>query len=77
MRWAVLAVALLAVGCSKGREAEKRYNIVAKTGTAQEKCAAAQNTADAYLADKNESEYQRWTAQKAGDCASSALYDRP
>lgn len=76
MKWIAIGLAVITVGCSKGPGAEKQYQMVAKTGDSAKKCAAAQHVADAYLADKNEAEFQKWTAQKAGDCASSALYNR-
>lgn len=76
MRWIVIGLAIFAASCSKGPNAEKQYNMAAKTGDSAQKCAAAQHVAEAYLADRNEAEFQKWTAQKAGDCASSALYNR-
>ena len=76
MRWTILGLALAIAGCAKGPDAEKQYNMVAKMGDSAQKCAAAQHVADAYLADRNEPEFQKWTAQKAGACASTALYNR-
>ncbi len=58
MRWLAIGLAIITVGCSEGPGAEKRYQTVARSGSAQEKCAAARDAQQAYLKDGNEAKYK-------------------
>lgn len=58
MRRIVIGLAIFAASCSEGPGAEKRYQMVARSGSAQEKCAAARDAQQAYLKDGNEAKYK-------------------
>lgn len=58
MRWFAIGLAIITASCSEGPSAEKRYQMVAQSGSAQEKCAAARDAQQAYLKDGNQAKYK-------------------
>jgi len=58
MRWFAIGLAVFAVSCSEGPSAERRYQMVAQSGSDQEKCTAARDAQQAYLKDGNDAKYK-------------------
>lgn len=77
MRWtAVLsAIALVACGTDKGAEAEKRHEMVKRTGTKGELCKAGRAVADTYLHAGNEEKYRFWHTISSMECQNAELTD--
>lgn len=74
MRWVLVAVALALAGCSSaGQKAEREYEIVAKSGTDQQRCTAARKVADAYLAEEKTEAYNQWNVTANIYCQSAQL----
>lgn len=55
------------------QDAEKQYGIVARNGTAIDRCAQAAMVAAAYLQATDEPNYQRWKQQESADCAAAGI----
>ncbi|NML11293.1 hypothetical protein HHL08_14250 [Sphingobium sp. AR-3-1] len=69
MRWHILILALALASCSAGKEAEEKYHMVEKAkGGKRELCTAAGEVAAAYLADRNQVEYERWKLYRDTNC---------
>lgn len=74
MRLLAAIIPALVAGCSSpARDAEERYEIVKRTGTRGEICAAGQQVAAAYLHASDEREYQRWRTVSEIDCQNAEL----
>jgi len=74
MRWMAVLPALTIVACAdKGVEAEKRYEMVKRSGTKGELCAAGRQVADTYLQSGAEEKYRFWHAQADIVCQESRL----
>lgn len=74
----MLAAALAIVGCaprSRSAEALDRYDLVDRHGSLDEKCQAAGEVRDAYLAEHNEERYRFWHAAASLRCNAAALAD--
>lgn len=71
----LLALVLLIAGCqSKGAAAEERYRIVERNGaTSDDLCREARAVARAYLDDRNEQQYQRWSMAERSKCIQADL----
>jgi|GEM_PF-3321427 len=67
-RLALLSVLVFAACTDEGADAERRYEIVKKTGDSQDICAAGRKVADTYLELKNEQKYRWWEATSGIDC---------
>lgn len=77
MRWIAVLPAIALVACSdKGREAEKRYEMVKQTGTKGELCDAGREVADVYLRTGNEEKYKDWHLTSDIECQSAELAGR-
>jgi len=70
---AMIALALLALtACSSAaKDAEKEYDMVAKNrlSTSREQCAAATKVSDAYLAEHDQQQYERWQRLAGSYCS--------
>lgn len=77
MRWIAVFPAIALVACSdKGAEAEKRYEMVERTGTKGELCDAGREAADVYLRAGDEEKYKDWYLKSAIECQSAELAGR-
>jgi hypothetical protein len=74
MRYAVLAA--LALGaCSEPESAklERQYDMMKSANRdVAELCSKAREVSEAYLAEENSPEYQRWNVNAAADCTEAA-----
>lgn len=75
MKKAILAVAIALAACqSEGEAAEERYRIVSENyGSAADRCAAAQEVAQAYLRDEDAEEYTKWNLAADSECRKYGL----
>jgi uncharacterized protein YcfL len=77
MKLAILIAPLLLVACgsrdSEAVSAEKQYQLVADSGTAADKCAAAGRVADAWLKQENREKYDLWRSRRTADCTEAQL----
>jgi hypothetical protein len=70
----VIGVVLALAGCSgAGAEAERRYEIVDKSGSPEQRCTEAQKVADAYLSDHKDAEFEKWSGKARTECALSRV----
>lgn len=66
---ALVAIAAVLAGCSDpAKQAEAQYDMVQAGGTLDEACAAATKARDAYLAQGDSQDYQRWGIIARSDC---------
>mgnify|MGYP000675108739 CR=1 FL=1 len=61
-------MALAACGTDEGAEAEKRYEMVKRTGTKGELCAAGRDVADTNLRLAQEDKYREWHTLSGMEC---------
>jgi hypothetical protein len=74
MRLLVAIIPALVAGCSNpARDAEERYEIVKRTGTNGEICAASREVLEAYLQAGDEKNYQWWHTLSGVDCQLAEL----
>ena len=75
MRRSVAILALLIASCSsKGDALVRQYKMLEANGaTSDEKCAKARETADAFLTEENQQQYQWWHLQAGLDCNQARL----
>lgn len=74
MRLLVAIIPALVAGCSNpARDAEERYEIVKRTGTNGEICAASREVLEAYLQAGDEKNYQWWHTLSGVDCQLAQL----
>lgn len=72
MRWLVIASLVALCACSsKISDAEKKYEIVKKSGGAAEICAQGKAVVAAYLEAKDTAGYERQSAFTAVDCTAA------
>ena len=68
----ILMLSLLAAGCTDaGSEAERRYEMVKRTGTNGEICDAAREVASTYLRDGDEENYRWWHTISGVNCTTA------
>lgn len=53
----------------------KQYEIVARSGSAMERCVQASLVATAYLQNKDEARYVEWKEKERSDCAEAGMPD--
>jgi hypothetical protein len=76
MRWIALLPAMALIACGgkdEGAEAEKRYEMVERTGTKGELCAAGREVAEAYLRAGDEKKYREWHTTSGVQCQLAEL----
>lgn len=77
MRLIALLSAFALVACSdKGGEAEKRYEMIKRTGTKGELCDAGREVAEVYLQAGNDEKYQDWHLRSDIECQLADLTGR-
>lgn len=73
MRYAIIALLLLAGCSSPGKDAEAEYAMVEKRGDADEICTAARRVEAAYLGEHNEPKYDDWKSRADTLCLSARV----
>lgn len=77
MRWiAVLPLIALTACSDEGAEAEKRYEMVERTGTKGELCEAGRAVAETYLRSGDEEKYKLWHLTSGIECQNAELAGR-
>lgn len=78
IRWVLAsAVLIVAPGCTDtGAAAEKRYEMVERTGSRGEICEAGKTVVDAYLKAGNEKKYKWWHSISDINCLNAELSGR-
>jgi hypothetical protein len=68
----IMGASLLLASCGKEtKEAERRYDVIAKAGSPSEKCDAARKVSAAWLQEQNQERYSYWKLHEDMECMSA------
>ena len=70
MRWLILPILLMTLGCDRSAEsAERQYEIA----SGSDRCAVAQRVAEEWLKREDEAKYQEWKGTASMDCLRASV----